>query len=313
MPIIDLSEKTARGCGQLNKFSVRADGRDESAFIYDAQVVFVVSNSAEAEAVERLIPGAKETYQRATERDDWKAQQTVVPDIDGARVELRRSSDDEVAVQGGAVIKGVFLRASKRAVTLTVKVQMAGQTDRVATALTSLIGKPVDLLVEAAQQGLPFAGGKVPTVQLGSVVVARDTDGATVWGRVHDMDHDRGTLQLDVFGDGELTVSTTDVTTSWALVPGDATEKALRAYKTACKKAKVAPSYRAITVAVGEAYASEPPADGRHRLTDDVVLRAAVLTKDGFGGEPPAPVVTEPVKSVRRPGAGHRPSVPAEA
>lgn len=294
MPVIDLTEKEARGSGQLNKFAVRADGRDEAAFVYDMQVVFVVSNSAEAAIVERLIPGAKETYQRATERDDWKAQQTVVPDIEGARVVLVHAADGGVGIQGGAEIKGVLLRASKRAVTLTVKVKCAGQTEQVATALTKLLRAPVELRVDGAQQQLPFRKG--PAIAMGSVVVAKDEDGGPVWGRVHDIDHEAGLALLDVFGDHEVPVQMDGVTTAWALVPGDATEKALREYKAACKKGKVAPSYRAVTVAVGEAYASEPPADGQHRLTAEVVARAVVLTKEGAAPEAP--------KTVRRKAAG---------
>lgn len=279
MPILDLTEKTARGSGQLNKFSVKANGRDEAAFVYDMQVVFVVSNSAEAEVVERLIPGAKGAYQRATERDDWKMQQTVVPDIQGARMVLADAADNVVAIQGGVEIKGVLLRASKRAVTLTVKAQCAGQTEQVATALTKLLRNPVELVVESTQQQLAFRKG--PMVAMGAVVVAKDDDGAVVFGRVHDIDHEAGLVLLDLFGATEFAVRIDSITTAWALVPGDATEKALRDFKAACKKAKVAPNFRAITVAVGEAYASEPPADGQHRLTAEVVARAVALIKEG--------------------------------
>lgn len=316
MPIINLAVPNARGCGQLNKFSVRADGRDNNAFVYELQVVFTIASSAEADIVEELIPGAKQSYQRATERDDWKTQQTVIPDIEGANMELRRSSDDECAISGGAEIKGVLFRASKRAVTMTVKVVCAGQTDRVATQLTGLLGAAVDLIVDAAQQPL-FPRTKRPVIQLGAVVVARDSDGETVWGRVHDMDLESSTMLIDVFGATEVPIMMDDVTTSWSLIPGDATEKAIRAYRAACKRAKCTPTFRAITVAVGEHYAGQSPDDGQHRLTDDVVMRAVMLTKEGFStgdGEQSnpsgdvAPKVTAPVDN-----SGHRPSVPEQA
>ncbi len=295
MPIIDLTSQPARGQGQLNKFSVKADGRDEEAFVYDVDVVFTVASSAEAEVVGRVVPGAKEAYQRATERDDWKCQQTVVPDIEGARVVIGQEGE-EAALQGGAEIRAVTMRASKRAVTITVKCRCAGQTGDPASRLTGLLRSPVDLLVEGAQQVLPFAGKGAPLVQLGAVVVGRDEHGTTVWGRVHDMDHEAGVALLDVFGEGEVPAKLDAITSAWALVPGDPTEKALRAYKAASKKAKLAPSYRAITVAMGEAYAAEPPADGKHHLTPEVVARAVELARAGFGdGE---------VVTVRRKAAG---------
>jgi len=39
--IIDLTKTPAEGQGQLNKFAVKADGRDDTAFVYDLDVVFV--------------------------------------------------------------------------------------------------------------------------------------------------------------------------------------------------------------------------------------------------------------------------------
>lgn len=279
MQIPDLTQSKATGQGQLVKVAFRSDGREQTAFIYDIQVAFTIANSADAEVVERLIPGARDTYIRATESDDWKDQHNVVPAISGLRIKLTKADDGTTAIEGGAEVVGALLRSSKVACTLTLKLRCAGQTQRIASALAGVLNVPVELFAESSQQVLAFPNRNA-TVPVGAVVVAKDSNGATLWGRVHDTDPQVGIALLDIFGDTEVDVTFESITTTWALVPGDATETALLTYKNQCKKNKVQPNFRAITVAMGEAYATEPPTDNLHRLTAAIVERAVELSTD---------------------------------
>jgi len=264
-----------------------------------------VANTEEARTLGLLIPGAEECYVRATERDNWKAQSRVVPNIQGARVSLGDAKDGGSAIQGGAEVSATSLRASKRVVTFTVHLTCAGQTAQVASQLTHVLRTPVLLRLESDQQLLPFAKAQPVVVHQGGIAVGKDVDGATCWGRIVDIDAE-GRCTFDCLDDGHLYVEQDTVTTCWPLLPGEATEKAIMDYRKRCQKAGVKPSFRAITLAVGEAYASQPPSDGLHQLTPEIVQRAVEFAQDTQQPQPDLPPEAdaqpagEPPKTIRR-------------
>lgn len=301
MPVIDLdfnaSKNSAEGKGTFNRFGVKRDGRDASAFVYDLSIVFMIASVDEARIVAGLFPGAAEDYVRATERDNWKRQSRITPEITGALASLFNAETGESLIEGGAEVKAVVLRASKRAVAMTVQLQMAGQTAAMASKLAYDLANVVSLKVTGSQQVLPLFGDKPKPVlvSMGGIAVGTDAEGDTVWGRVVDQDLETGRCKLDTFED-EVFVEHDTVSACWPLLPGDVTEKALKKFVTACKKSKAAPSYRAITLAVGESYAAHQPAEGEFILSREIVARAVEFAKDpeGAGVLPPEADETDP-------------------
>lgn len=309
----DLTARASEADGTLSKFSVKPDGATEDTYIYETQIVFPINNSADAQALETLIPGARDTYIRATERDDWKCQgQVVVPAISGAHVELADAKTGRVAVKGGADIQSATYRASKKAVALTVKVRFGGMTAGMGAAFIGLLRAPIHFVFEAAQRALPFAGtAKAVVVPERGDIVCADDQGETVWGRVVEVDDEAegepAAIVLDDFGI-EHTVSAFGVKSFWKLQAADDMPKLITSFKGRCTRRKVTPSWSHITVAVGEAFggASGVPGDGAHTLTSAIIERAA----DVAGGKTSAPVASssEPEKG----GGGEEPAKAAD-
>lgn len=300
IPAPDLTARRDEAQGQLLKLGIKPDGADE-AFLYETRVAFPINNSTEAEELEKLIPGAKEIYVRATEQDDWKTNVTVVPTLQGVFIELANASGGKVAIKGAAEIKSVQLRASKRAVTLTLIVIHGGQTEGVAAGLIKTLGKAVTFAYESAQQDLFEKGAKAtPLPERGDIVHALE-EGTPVWGRVvevneGDTKEDPTTVLLDDFG-AEHMVASADIRSFWKLGKDEGTEKAVTSYKGKCKRRNVPASWRTITVAVGEAFGKGTiPTEGAHALTKEMVDRAvelaaeAVATRDASA--PAEPKIT---------------------
>jgi len=272
--IIDLLEPKPNGQGSLSKMAAKPDSQGDGTYIYTLDVSFRITSSKEAEVLEKLIPGAKESYLRASERDDWKNTQAVTPDMEGARIVLADAKDGQIAMQGGAEIKTCILRCSKKAAVLTLKLACGGQGAACGTPLIGLLGRAVDLQVEVAQQLLPFNRPAVQ-VSVGGIAVAKDANGETVFGRVVEIGDE---IVLSTFGGQDEVVNQDDIVSCYALPSDDATEKALKDYQARCKKRKVNPTYRAITVALSEAYSGVAANGGTHPLTSEIVERAVVLT-----------------------------------
>lgn len=271
--IIDLLEPAPEGQGVLSKISVKLDGQGAGTRIYDLHIAFQIASSKEAEVLEKLIPGAKESYIRANESDDWKQTQTVVPSITGAKFVLS-SKDGEIAMEGGTEIKGATFQCSKKASVLTLKLRSAGQEAASATPLTHLLGEAVNLKMEAAQQALPFNRASIQ-IALGSIAVAKDANGETVWGRVTEIGEE---VILSTFSGEDEVVDQNDIVSCYALPAGDHTENAIKDYEKRCKKRKVKPTYRALTIALSEVYAGVASNGGTHPLTGEIVERAVELT-----------------------------------
>lgn len=292
--IIDLLDGSPKGQGVLSKISVKLDGQGNGTYLYDVHIAFHLASSKEAEVLEKLIPGAKESYIRANEKDDWKQTQTVVPDIVGAKIVVT-SETGGIAMQGGAEIKGATFQCSKKASVLTLKFRSAGQEAGAATPLIHLLGKAVNLDVEAAQQALPFGRASVQ-ISLGSIAVAKDANGDTVWGRVSEIGDE---VILSTFSGEDEVVEQNDIVTCYALPAGDHTENALKDYAKRCKKRKVNPDYRALTIALSETYAGVASNGGTHPLTGEIVERAVELTVKPGDGPPDGkgtviPIAREP-------------------
>ena len=271
--IIDLLEPAPEGQGVLSKISIKLDGQGAGTYLYDIHIAFQLASSKEAEVLEKLIPGAKESYIRANEKDDWKQTQTVVPDIIGAKIVVSNEAG-AIALEGGAEIKGATFQCSKKASVLTLKMRSSGQEATAATPLIHLLGKAVNLKMEAAQQALPFNRATVQIV-LGSIAVAKDANGETVWGRVSEIGEE---VILSTFSGEDEVVTEGDIVSCYALPAGDHTENAIKDYEKRCKKRKFKPTYRALTIALSETYAGVASNGGTHPLTGEIVERAVELS-----------------------------------
>jgi hypothetical protein len=286
----DLAARQSEADGTLNKFAVKADGSAEGAYLYELQVAFPVNNSAEAETLGAFIPGAKDTYLRATERDDWKSSVTVVPDLDGVHVELADARSGRSIIKGVAEIKAATYRTSKRAAALVLKVLLGGQTEAIAAVLTKALRAPVHFIFEQSQQSLfgKEKGQAKPVPEMGNVVCALE-NGERVWGRVvevndGDEDDDAKSIVLDDFGVDHV-VTSEDVQSFWQLAETDDLDKLLKSYKDRAKRRELTPTWSALTVAVGEAFgAGGAPGEGAHALTKEIVERAVAVLADGGAG-----------------------------
>ena len=248
--MIDLTEKNTVSDATLVKFGVKADGKDEEAFIYDLDLLIPVQSAEDAELVQHMIPGAVDVFDKATnEQDNWKFNTTVKPDLDGVRVEISDASHGERAMDGSAEVKSIKLRASKKAVSVVFRMSLGGQTEGVATRLTRLLRNAVSVEVEQTQQVLPFAtGGRTP--EPGDLVVAMDSDvGESRVGRLVDtVVTDGETLyRLEDF-DSEYAVQADQVVSIIGL--GGDVRALVRSYKGRCKRRELAPTWEAVLLGI---------------------------------------------------------------
>lgn len=253
MPMLDWQQQSTEADGQLAKYTAKADGKSEDAYVYETDVVFIVASVDEARLLEEIVPGAVEVFDRANREDDnWKFNTAVVPDVKSQLIaELGNAKDSKVkgkaAVSGAAALKSVRLRASKKAVAVTVKLVFGGQTSSVASALTALLAEHVTLSLNRSQQLIPFpTQGGNSEAERGDIVVAYNAAlDETYVGRLIESDGSR--MSLEDF-DNTYAVSSDEVVSVLRLV-GDVT--ALRRnFKARCTRRKMQPSWSAVVVAI---------------------------------------------------------------
>jgi len=279
MPMIDFTQKQSEADGQLSRFTLKADGKDESAFIYECDVVFVIDSVADARTLASIVPGAVEVFERAGREDDnWKFNTTVNPDLAGVRATLSHAKRGKVAVDGGVEVKSLRLRASKKAVAATAKLVFGGQTAAVAANLAPLLRAACSLSLEKLQGVIPFPSAKgAPEPQKGDLVVAwgRDVQQHYV-GRLVEATEER--IALDNFGD-EYSIDPEEVTAVLKL-DGDVT--ALRkSFVSRCKRRDVQPMWDAVILAAAESDSGLLSGGGTLVLTPEVIERAVARIESG--------------------------------
>ena len=270
MPIIDLAENEHTADGVLHKFTTKADGQNEDAYVFETDVTFIIDSVESAETLAKMIPGAVEIFERANREDDnWKYTATAKPDIDGVKVQLASAKGRSASIDGNTAIKALIVRASKAAMTATVRFTFGGQPSKVAQKLTSLLGKATRVSTDFSQQVLKFPAPElVGGMQLGDIAVARSND-AWVVGRVDEI--------------GDSTVKVKDFENSYTVDPeeiisilhleGDVTALR-RTYANRCKSDDLTPTWEAIVLAMGEDSENVLQGGGRVRFTPEHVKRA---------------------------------------
>ena len=277
MPIIDLTENEHTADGVLHKFTTKADGQDEDAFVFEADVVFIIDSVDDAKILSRMIPGAVEIFERANREDDnWKFTANAKPDMDGVKVQLASAKGRSASIDGSTMIKALIIRASKAAVTATVRFTFGGQPSKVAQKLTTLLGKATRVTTDFSQQVLQFpkaveGGG----MQRGDIVVAHSSD-TWVVGMVEEI--------------GDSTVKVKDFSNSYTVDPeeivsvlhldGDVTALR-RTYGNRCKSDDLTPTWEAIILAMGEDSEDVLKGGGRVRFTPEHVNRAVARLASG--------------------------------
>lgn len=310
MSILDLSLVASEADCILSSFGVKTDGTVDDVYVVKGKFTFNVNNSAEAELLAKIIPGAKEAYVKANETDDWKVSNAVTPALDGITVELRDAKTGRIAIKGGAEISNVMFRASKASVVLIIQASMGGRSAGDIAEFAKLLRAPVTFSYSRSQQALfnslPTAGKTAPLPEIGDIVCAADGSGR-VYGRVVEVNEDdesqdpaKSTVILDDFGVDHV-INGANVLSFWTVQETDDYDKLLTSLRGRCKRQKTTPSWSALTIAVGEAYASSGGTDtsvkGAHALTTVVIERAAAILRGKTGGAEGEPADAEPVEA----------------
>jgi len=277
MPIIDLAETEHTADGVLQKFTTKADGQDEDAFVFETDVTFIIDSVDDAKILAKMIPGAVEIFERANREDDnWKYTATAKPDIDGVKVQISSAKGRSASVEGTVMIKALIVRASKAAMTATARFTFGGQPSKVAQKLTALLGKVTRVTTDFSQQVLQFPkvveGGGMGR---GDIVVAHSND-AWIVGMVDEI--------------GDSTVKVKDFSNAYTVDPeeivsvlhleGDVTALR-RTYSNRCKSDDLTPTWEAIILAMGEDSENVLKGGGRVRFTPEHVNRAVARIASG--------------------------------
>lgn len=281
--------------GKISKFTIKKDGDEAIVCIVD--IVFQILNSKEAEALDLLFPGAKQTYINCTDKgDDAKEKREITPSFDSAvHVELANASSGRSLVKGTATLPKIVLSASKKVTTLTVKCQWGGQSEGVAANLAHGLSGATNFIWEFTQQSLlnPKKGedAKKLVPEIGDIVHAEDGDGDDVFGRVVEVLEDEQSCLVSDFGDdgnGEWQIAFEHIHSKWKVNADDEHfDKCLTSYKQRCSRRDLLPSWEWITVAVGQAFQDGAPGDGAHVLTKAIIARALKLQVEADSGADP--------------------------
>lgn len=278
MPVPRLDQQTTDAAGKLVKFSVKADGQNEEAYLYDVELHYPIATEEEAEQVEAYCPGAETAFTNAQELDNWKWSGKTQP-ATSTKATIARADDGLVLADGLASILYTQIRASKRAVVLVVKLRFGGQTEGVATKLTKNLRAAVGTMFDQPQQELDF-GGMAP--KLGDIVVGeiegKSFAGALLAERTRGIEGENQ-ITLDDFGT-QFLLTPADVR-SFFTIGGDANMAALvRSYETKCKRSKVNPTWRALVIAINVNHPTTDTRGGEYALNIQHVEDAVNLLVD---------------------------------
>jgi hypothetical protein len=275
MPGPNLHLPTGEVDGVLNKYTVKLDG---DAFEFTVDLVFKILNSKEAEELDKFFPGARQTYIACTENtDDWKEKRDVTPSFESElSVELAAKESGRSLVKGTAQVPLLSLRASKKVVTLTVRLKLTGQPENVAANLTHGMKTPVSFIWDAAQQSLfkPKTDSLIP--EKGQIICYQG-DAGPAFGQAIEISDEDGVLVSDFGTDNQVAIS--DIVSIWTVnLESPEYDKMIKSYQDRCKRRQIPPTWEFLTQAVGEAFGQDgQPGQGAHVLTKDIIARAVAL------------------------------------
>lgn len=270
--------------GVLSKVTFKRDG--DEAFLYIVDVSFTILNSAEADDLDLLFPGAKQTYINCSEKnDDQKEKREVTPVFPSAiSIEIASASSGRSLVRGTCKLSKLILSSSKKVTTLTAKCEWGGQSEGAAANLAHGLGGPVNFIWEFAQQSLFRSGGSGNAAKLtpkaGDIVHGTDDDGDPVYGRVVEVSEEDETCLVDDFG-FESQVSFGNIESKWTVNADDPDfDKCIKSYIERCDRRNLLASWKWLTIATGEAFADGAPGDGAHVLTKKIIAQAVALQEE---------------------------------
>lgn len=287
MPMPDFTQHTGECDGSLVKFAVKADGTVEDAYVYEAQVAFTIADMTDARIAEGVAPGASEVFTRSSGDDNWKHSSTVSPgtSLGPMRVTLSHADRGKVAIEGMAEVKALALRASKKAVVLSVKLAFGGQSAGIAANLAALLRSACCMSFERPQGVLPFRAKDATEANIGDVVVAWDGKVHEHFvGRLAEVEGDR--LTLESFGN-EFAASKAGIVAVLKL-DGDVPAM-VRSYEMRCGRRDVTPTWEAIVMAAAETGDGLLNGGGLLTLTPEILERAVARLESG-DADLPAPV-----------------------
>ena len=288
MPVVDLTAQRGACDVTIHAASLRPDPAND-ALVYKLDLLMLLASRAEAELVEKVLPGLGETFDRAGEQDNWKGSQSARP-AESLRVVLTAKEAGEgqrqgpvsaggVIIQGTAELKEVKASLSKRQRAVLVRLSFHGHGEDVAAKIAGNLSRSVGMSFERAQGVLPFATTARPTPALREgMIVAAGIGEAQIVGRITEIDGDAVAVQVD---GTEVTVDRADVISSFAFAADGETSAALSDYAERCERRKVPVSWRALV----EALAARGATEGTIPVTADDVEQAT-RTVEAQAGQP---------------------------
>lgn len=279
MPMIDLTERADECDGALVKFSVKADGKADDAYLYEAHVAFRLDDLDDARIAAKVAPGAAEVFAKSQGDDNWKHSGTVTPgtSLGPLRITLSHADRGKVAIEGQAEIKGLSLRASKKAVVLVAKIAFGGQSAGIAANLAALLRASCCMTFERPQGVLPFRPREANDANVGDVVITWDPDVREHFvGRLAEVEGER--LTLESFGNEYVAVKSEIVAV--VKLDGDVTGM-LRSYEDRCKRREISPTWEAIVMAAAEDGTALLRGGGVVTLTPEILERAVARLESG--------------------------------
>lgn len=195
--MIDLTAAQSMSRGRLNKLGIERDGTDKDGLVYHLALAFDVENEADADVVNRFLPGARAYYDHKQGKDTTGAFRDN-QDVSG-RFQLVYAIDGLTVVDHVGSVTRVELIKSKKATVCTIHADFHGLPAVTAAHFAAHLDREMLVTFTApipAQQGIPFA---LPAAT-NAVQVVTVTDGIDGFLFGVQQGADAGRVLLDDFG-----------------------------------------------------------------------------------------------------------------
>lgn len=310
--LLALLAASAEGIGIFKTFGgVKRTGSDDSGIQLDLTFYWPIRTSAEAKELDPVIAGASAMYADRDSRDDddpAKSDYAVTRKFQDDARHLTLNLIQDGGEGGGRVILSdqgcsvlqTKVTTSKKAASYEVKVRVFGltpaQVGTLAEGLTSRVG--ISLVTD--QQALFGEGkdgkGKVIalrssiTPKIGQLVSGKLSSGTEFAGIVKDISTD-GLVTVDDF-DGEIEVSTAQITSALSIVPpkGKMMDWVRESYEQKAEKKGTPKTWAAILAALGEVHAQNLTPTETWTVSSSIIDAAAKIKVTPTA---PAPEATE--------------------
>lgn len=282
MPVTDLTAPRGNCDVTLNSASFKADAASD-ALVIKVDLLMLLASRAEAETVEKMLPGLGEVFDRAGEEDNWKGTLSVKP-AESLTVALTAKEAGQgqrqgpvsaggVIIQGAADLAEVKASMSKRQRAVMVRFIFRGHGEEALARIAGVqrLGGSVSMSFERRQGVLPFSPSAkaTPALRVG-MIVAAGSGSEQIVGRLTEIDGEALSIQDN---GTEETVHINDVISAFAFAQDSETSAALTDYAERCERRSMPVSWRALVeVLVARNGASDAPAltSGQTVTADDV-------------------------------------------